>query len=58
MGHEHDATSEPISITRCRELLGADADGLSDAEVEQVRRSAETMAQVIVEIFLEQHPQD
>ena len=59
MGHEQDATFEPISIARCREILGHEADGLSDIEVDEIRRHAEAMAHVIVEIFLEQRaPQE
>ena len=54
MEREHETPSEPISIRRCRELLGSDADGLSDSEVDRIRRHAEVMAHVIVEIFLEQ----
>ncbi len=54
MEHDHDVYSEPISIARCRQLLGPEADGLSDAEVDQIRRHADVMAHVVVEIFLEQ----
>ena len=59
MGRRHNVTFEPISIARCREILGHEADGLSDIEVEEIRRHAEAMAHVIVEIFLEQRaPQE
>ena len=44
---------EPISIARCRELLGDEADTLTDRDVELIRRHAETMAQVVVEMFVE-----
>jgi hypothetical protein len=56
MGHEHadDLTCDAISIARCRELLGDEADGLSDEDIEHVRRHADAMAQVIVEMFLEE----
>jgi hypothetical protein len=60
MEHDHDVHwlrrmhSEPMSIARCRELLGPEADGLSDVEVDQIRRHADVMAHVVVEIFLEQ----
>ncbi|MBI4265182.1 MAG: hypothetical protein HY657_12470 [Acidobacteria bacterium] len=54
MDHEHDVTFEPISIARCREVLGHEAEGLSDIEVDEIRRHADAMAHVIVEIFLEQ----
>ena len=54
MEDDHDVRSESISIARCRELLGSEADGLSDVEVDQIRRHADVMAHVVVEIFLEQ----
>ena len=54
MEDDHDVHSEPISIARCRDLLGPDADGLSDVEVDQIRRHADLIAHVIVETFLEQ----
>ena len=57
MDHEHDVTFKPIPIVRCREILGHDADGLSDVEVDQLRQHADAMAHVIVEIFLEQRAQ-
>ncbi len=54
--HEHaePAASDAITVARCRELLGDEADGLSDDDVDQIRRHAEAMARVIVEMFLEQ----
>jgi len=48
-----DDRPEPISIARCRELLGDEADALTDQDIELIRRHAETMAQVVVEIFVE-----
>ena len=48
-----DVESECISITRCRELLGDEADGLSDPEVDLIRRHADAMAHVLVELFLD-----
>ena len=55
MEHAHDADvgSDAISIARCRELLGEEADGLSDHEVDLIRQHADTMAHIIVEMFLE-----
>jgi hypothetical protein len=44
---------EPISIARCRELLGDEAATLTDHDVELIRRHAETMAQVVIEMFVE-----
>jgi hypothetical protein len=54
MEHEYGVTFEPMSVARCRELLGHEADGLSEVEVDGIRQHAEAMAHVIVEIFLEQ----
>jgi hypothetical protein len=42
------------TIARCRELLGHEADGLSDEEIDHVRLHADAVAHVIVEMFLEQ----
>jgi len=55
MEHAHDADvgSDAISIARSRELLGDEADGLSDHEVDLIRQHADAMAHIIVEIFLE-----
>ena len=47
-----DDRPEPISIARCRELLGDEADTLTERDVELIRRHAETMAQVVVEMFV------
>jgi len=44
---------DPISLDRCRELLGDEADGLSDQDVDLIRQHADAMAHVLVEIFLE-----
>jgi hypothetical protein len=51
---EHaEPTPEPISIARCRELLGEDAESMTDQEVEDIRRHAETMASIVVEMHQE-----
>lgn len=51
-----DLVPEPISMDRCRELLGDDALDLSDEDVLAIRRHADTMAHVLVEIFLANDP--
>ena len=48
-----DDRPEPISIAWCRDLLGDEADTLTNQDIELIRRHAETMAQVVVEIFAE-----
>ncbi|MGQ0736882.1 MAG: hypothetical protein ACT4QD_24920 [Acidobacteriota bacterium] len=42
---------EPISIARCRELLGEDAESMTDQEIDDIRRHAETMAAILVELY-------
>jgi hypothetical protein len=46
--------TQPISIARCRELLGEDAESMTDQDIEDVRRHAETMACIVVEMYEEQ----
>lgn len=48
-----DVALDSISIKRCRELLGDQAEGLSDWEVDRIRQHADAMAHTIVEIFVE-----
>jgi hypothetical protein len=50
-----DARPEPITLVRCRELLGEEAEALTDEEVAQIRRHAETMALIVVEMHLKHH---
>ena len=55
MGHTHDKRTdipEANTIARCRELLGDEAAGMSDEEVDQIRRHADAIAHVIVEMLL------
>ena len=44
---------EPITIARCRELLGEEAESMTDQEIVLVRRHAETMACILVEMYQE-----
>ncbi|MBY0497362.1 MAG: hypothetical protein K2Y23_24435 [Cyanobacteria bacterium] len=48
-----DSRPEPISIARCRELLGEAAESMTDQDIEDVRRHAETMACIVVEMYQE-----
>jgi hypothetical protein len=48
-----EAIPEPISIVRCRELLGDEAEALSDDEVLDVARHAEAIAQVLIALALQ-----
>ena len=54
MDHEHAEQVASDAIARCRELLGDEADGLPDHDIDRIRQHADAMACVIVEIFLEQ----
>ncbi len=47
---EHECVPGAIPIARCRELLGDEAKALSDDEVDEIRRHAQTMAQLLIEI--------
>jgi hypothetical protein len=40
----------PTSIARCRELLGEDAESMTDQHIDDIRRHAETMACIVVEM--------
>jgi hypothetical protein len=52
---EHaDPRPEPLSIARCRELLGEDAESMTDQDIDDIRRHAETMACIVVEMYEEQ----
>jgi hypothetical protein len=48
-----DDRPEQISIARCRELLGDEAESMTDQDVVEIRRHAETMAWIVVEMYLE-----
>ena len=43
---------ESISVARCRELLGNDADAMTDEEGLIVARHAESLAHVVIELAL------
>jgi hypothetical protein len=45
-------TAHQEAIERARELLGDEAVDLSDEEIERIRRHADAMAQVLIEVFL------
>lgn len=45
---------DEISIERCRDLLGEDANDLRDDEVDRIRRCADAVAQAVIELFLDE----
>lgn len=48
-----DDIADDNTIARCRELLGDEAAGLSDEDLDHIWQHAGAVAHVIVEIFLE-----
>jgi hypothetical protein len=48
-----DQEPEPISIAHCRDLLGDDAEIMSDEEVLAVARHAETLAHILIVVALQ-----
>lgn len=42
----------PMSVARCRELLGDEANTLSDEEVLDVARHAEALAHIVIDLAL------
>ena len=49
---EHsDDRPEPITIARCRELLGEEAESITDEEIALIRGHAETMACIVVDMY-------
>jgi len=49
-----DVPTDELSIDRCRQLRGDEAANLDDDEIDQIRRCADTMARVVIELFLEE----
>ena len=47
--------NEEISIDRCRELLGEEAIDLRDDEIDRIRQCADTVAQAVIERFLDEN---
>ena len=47
-----EAIPEPISIARCREMLGDEADAIADDEVLEIARHAEAMAHILIALAL------
>jgi hypothetical protein len=50
-----DVPTDKLSIDRCRELLGDEAVDLCDDEIERIRSRADTVARVVIEIFLDEN---
>ena len=50
-------TNDEISVERCRELLGEEAIDLCDDEIDRIRQCADTVAQAVIERFLDENRQ-
>ena len=50
---EPDDKSNSIPLARCRELLGDEAEAPTDQEIAVIRHHAETMACMVVEMYLD-----
>jgi len=48
-----DAAPEPMSIQRCRQLLGDEADALSDDDVRDIVRHADAMAHILIVLAMQ-----
>jgi hypothetical protein len=46
-----------LPLARCRELLADEAAGVSDEELDRVRRHADALAHVLIEIAVDRHSQ-
>jgi hypothetical protein len=53
-----DGDSKPLSIGRCRELLGTEDSGLSDEEIEAIRVQTDARAHLLLDIYLDQQRQE
>ena len=53
-----DGDAKPFSIERCRELLGAEDNTLSDEEIEVIRVQTDAWADVLLDIYLDQQRQE
>jgi hypothetical protein len=49
---DREAEFEGTSLPRCRELLGDEAAQMSDEQLDAIRQHAQSMAIVLVELFL------
>ena len=54
MDRRDDERADANTIARCRAILGEDAEGFSDDEIDRIRRHADAVAHLIVDLYLEQ----
>lgn len=48
-----DAGPEPMSVQRCRQLLGDEADALSDDDVRDIVRHADALAHILIVLAMQ-----
>ena len=48
-----DTSPEPMTIQRCREVLGHEADALSDDDVRDIVRHADAMAHILIVLAMQ-----
>lgn len=48
-----DAGPEPMTIQRCREVLGHEADALSDDDVRDIVRHADALAHILIVLAMQ-----
>jgi hypothetical protein len=46
-------STDEISLDRCRELLGDEAVELCDDDIDRIRRCADTVARIVLELFID-----
>jgi hypothetical protein len=51
---ERDESRDLLPIERCRELLGDEALGLTEDDLDAIRRHAHAMAHTLIDVFLHQ----
>ena len=55
--HVRQSSEAILPLARCRELLGDEAAGVSDEELDRVRRHTDALAHVLIEIAVDRHSQ-
>jgi len=48
-----DVAPEPMSVQRCRQLLGDEADALTDDDVRDIVRHADAMANILIVLAMQ-----
>ncbi len=48
-----DANPEPMTIQRCRQLLGDEADALTDDDVRDIVRHADALAHILIVLAMQ-----